>query len=134
MTLATAIYTHLTTDAGVAALVGTRVYPVTGPQQDEDSAVPSMLVYALSDRRHEYSMGAKQMVYDTWTFVCVAGNYDTAHSINDALIASLDHRRITLGGTGGVDVQTMQIVSSQDVPDEFELGIFQVRTDYEFVY
>ena len=134
MTLAEAIYSHLTADADVSALVGSAVYPVTAPQQDENSAIAPMIVYALSDRRHEYSFGDRALIHTTWTFICAAASYDLAHQISEALIAALDHYRGSLPAVSGVSVQNIELVNSQDVEDEFELGIFQVRTDFEIVY
>lgn len=134
MTLAAAIYAHLTADAPLAALVSTRIYPVTIPQADENAALQPELAYALVDRAHEYTIGAKALVMDTWSFVSVAATYDAAHQVNDALITAMDRYRGTMGGVGGVSVQTVQILSSKDVVDEADLGLFIVATDFEIIY
>ena len=134
MTLAAALYAHLTADAPLTALVSNRVYPVTIPQANENAAVQPEVAYALIDRAHEYTIGAKALVLDTWSFVSVAADYDTAHQVNDALIAALDRYRGTMGGVGGVAVQTVQIMTSQDMVEDVELGLFIVKTDFEIVY
>lgn len=134
MTLAAALYAHLTGTVGLAALVGTRVYPVQAPQADENAAIQPFVAYALVDRVFEYPMGAKVMTMDTWSFVAVASTYDDAHAVNDALIAALDRYRGTMGGAGGVSVQTATILGSKDLLDEAELGLYLVGTQFEIVY
>lgn len=135
MTLASAIYSYLTANVAIAALVGTRVYPVTAPQVDDNAAVEPMIVYALQDRAREYSFSGAAMTRDAWLFVAAAADYDTAHSVADALITALDHLNHTvMPSPSGVLVQHITLRTTQDIEDAFELGIFQVAAEFEFVY
>lgn len=126
MTLAAAIRAALLADSAVAALVGTRVYPVSAPQSDESVGIEPTIVYSLNGRDHEYSVDRRISAMLRWHLVCVSRDYDTSHALADAAIAALDRYRGVLGGTGGVAVKVVEILDERDLPDEFEIGVFLV--------
>ena len=84
MALGELIYTALTTDAGVSALVGSRVYPLYLPQ---DPTLPAVTYQQISRvRRSERSTVSRVRVQ----FDCWAQTYREARQLADTLRPALD--------------------------------------------
>jgi hypothetical protein len=133
MTLLTAIYAHLAANAGVAALASTRIYPMQAPQIDANADISPSIVFSLDGRRDEVAVNASRVISrTTWTFACLAATPDAAHGLNDAVIACLANHRGTLGGSGGVAVQYVELLDSSDFVDDLTLGFYIVTSTFEF--
>ena len=93
--LGPALYTHLTGNSSVAALVGTRIYPVTLPQ---DPVLPCITYQVVAEPRvHALDGASAPMPYvqiDCW-----AATYLAAGGLADVVSGVLDSFRGTLGGT-----------------------------------
>lgn len=135
MTLATAIYNHLTSDGVIQSIAGVRVYPVGAPQEDVDSGdLQCAVVYALLSRQHDYALpGNKTFDRYRWEFQCLAAEYDKAHELCEAVIASLNHFRGVMGGDGGVTVQHCILQDQRDETNEDLLarGIYGATAEFE---
>lgn len=135
MTLAAAIYSHLTNYAAIAAIAGVRVYPVGAPEEDIDSGVvQSAVVYALLSRQHDYALpGNKTLDRYRWDFQCIAADYDQAHELCVAVIDALNHFRGVMGGEGGVSVQHCILQDQRDDinQDLLERGMYGVTAEFE---
>lgn len=135
MTLATAIYNHLTGDATISAIAGVRVYPVGAPEDEIGSAsVQCAVIYSLLSRQHDYALpGNKTLDRYRWDFQCIAADYDQAHELCVAVIDALNHFRGVMGGEGGVSVQHCILQDQRDDinQDLLERGMYGVTAEFE---
>lgn len=96
-----AIYTHLAANAGVAALVGTRIYPILMP---ESPTYPAVVYRFLSEITYP-AMGAdtgithRRMQVDCW-----ADTRTGAQQLGDAVTSALSRFMGTVSYTGGSTV------------------------------
>lgn len=126
MLIEQAIFNHLSTDAGVAALVGTRVYPVMLPQ---GATLPAVTYMRVSSTRMR-TFGAPRMGrVARFQFTVWATTYLSRGAIVAALIDALEGYSGTLGGVGGVDVLAIQ---QEGQLDDYEptAKVFQSACDF----
>jgi hypothetical protein len=91
-----AIYSKLTGDAAVAALLGTRVYPEQAPQ---DGRTFPLVVYAASDEEVVRSYaGSSGLESRNVTIECAARTYAQAQDLAAAVKAALDGADGVFGG------------------------------------
>lgn len=91
-----ALYKELTTDAGVAALVSTRVYPRMIPQ---DASLPACAYQLISNvPEHSHSPGRSDFWRARYQITCTALTYDGASDLAEAVTQALDGFRGILGG------------------------------------
>lgn len=91
MTIEEKLFSVLTADAGVAALVGTRVYPVEAP----DRPTAPHIVYALIDREpirtHNAFGGSSGHIRKVTMRVSgLAKTYRQAKAVAEAILAAID--------------------------------------------
>jgi hypothetical protein len=114
----------LDADAGVTALVGTKVYGCTAP---EDEA-PPMLIYAKqSAEREPYLDEGTHIVRARLLVLCVALTYTSLKDLGEAVRLAL---RGKAGTYGGVLVEGTEL--SEEGPDEYEPGLKEFAQS--FVY
>lgn len=86
----------LVADAGVAALVGTRVYPTILPQ---NATLPAIVYFRVGGRTEH--KGIVKMTGSTRNFTvqvqAIGRNYDEADAVEEAIYAALDNEFATLG-------------------------------------
>jgi hypothetical protein len=87
-----AVYGRLSSDAGVSALVGNRIYPNTSPEN-----VYPMIVYDCQ-QEPEDSLEPMVLKEHTVTLTIVTTSYDQAQAIAAATLISLDRQGGTWGG------------------------------------
>jgi hypothetical protein len=111
------IYAKLTADAGVTALVSTRIYPVFIPQDAEYPAITYSAVYTPADNTK-----TDDATHDNCalTLRCWAAKYDDATEIDIAVRAAIDYVDLSGAGVsaGGVTVDVCEWVSSTDGLEE----------------
>lgn len=91
-----ALYSILTGDAGVAALVGARVYPATAPA----TASLPLCVYHTISRLAVRSVGSAVTVWQTRIQVtCYGSSYAQSKAVADAVRDALDLTTGTWDGT-----------------------------------
>ena len=100
------IYSVLTSDADVAALVGDRVYPVVRPG---DTAVPAIAYQLIDNVRHHGCGGASGWAESRWQLNCWAATFDGAIALAEAAIKALD-------GWSGARVDHIFVVDEGDLP------------------
>ena len=132
MTVEYAILTQLKATPAVTLIAGDRIYPVVA-KQTGDGAIQPYVVFSQSGRIEDLSWGATAMTTKRFDVAAVAENYDTAHELADAIVATLGNWNFAanglLGGALGVDVQNIAIEDQFDlVDDNFDLGFFMVQT------
>jgi hypothetical protein len=125
MTIEEALYSYLSTYAGLVALIGTRIYQVRLPQTPTLPAVTYMRVSA--PRLQAFDGTAKttaRFQLSAW-----ATSYAGAKAVAAQLVAALDSYSGTMGGVGGVPCDCT-VINDVDLVDP-ETGWYQVATDFE---
>lgn len=130
MTIATALYTHLRDDAGVSAIVGTRIYPMNAPPA---AVLPyvTFQVIALDDLRHMtgvVGVAETLMQLDSWGV-----SAGVARSLKEAIRTALH------GFSGPMGDEALDVRSStlRTARDDFErpagggtVGLYRVSQDF----
>lgn len=119
-----AVYSILTADSTLSALVGTRIYPNVVPQ---DVTLPAVAYQRISTSRvYSHSPGVSQLARPRFQFTSVARSYSDVKAVANALRGALD----AYGGTAAsVLVFTML---SQNEFDTFsdDGDLHTVRQDF----
>lgn len=114
MIIEQALFVELKTAAGITALVGTRVYPLILPQ---NAAFPAITFQKVSGSRSHSQSGPSNLAHPRFQISCWAKG-DTAYPDAKGLAAqvrqAIDGFKGTMGGAGGVDVQSCELVSEVD--------------------
>lgn len=87
MTFAEALYTALTADAGLSALVSTRIYPVRPPQ---GVVSPFIVWQEISHVPYETHGEVSTAGLRDIQLTCVADTYDGALALSSATLAALE--------------------------------------------
>lgn len=111
MVIEEALYAHLVGTAGVAALVSTRIYPQTIPQ---DVALPAIAYQRISGVREYSQSGPSQLAHPRFQLTCQAATYAGAKALANAVRAALSGYKGTMGGVGGVVVGGCFVVNETD--------------------
>ena len=105
MTLSQALFNYLSTYAGLASLVSTRVYPVALPQ---GATLPAVTYQRVSTVRRR-TFGAPRLGRQArFQFTVWASSYADREAIALQLIAALEGYSGTMGGGSGVVVLAIQ--------------------------
>ena len=91
----TALYTILSSDAGVSALVGARIYPVVIPQ---DVSLPAVAYQRISAARVYSHDGPSCLARPRFQFSCTAESYGAARAVVNAVRTALDGYNDTANG------------------------------------
>lgn len=130
MQLEAAIYAHLMADGDVTALISTRLYPLTIPQ---DIALPAAAYQRVSGPRWEAHTAPVGYASARVQFTCQAESYSAAKGLKEEIRKSLEGYRGTMGGTGGVKVHGVFVRSELDGYG-MTSSIYTVRLDMELMY
>lgn len=125
MTIEEAITAHLLADAGVAALVATRVYPVKMPQRP---TYPAVTYFRVSGPREHSQSGPSGLAHPRFQLDCMAATYAGAKTLAAAVRLALDGFRGSMGGGGGVDVNAVFIEDDRDDQDD-DIQVYWVSLD-----
>ncbi len=88
MSVETDLYTMITSDAGVAALVGTRVFPLVA---GTNAALP-LVVYRRTGDAQVRGMGADAMTQSIFRLDCWAVTFSAVKQLSDAVVAAVDRQ------------------------------------------
>ena len=80
------LYTRLTTHAGTAALVGTRVWPLVMPQGGK---LPAIVYQKVSDVRVYSHDGDSDLIRSRFQVGCYAKNYDDVKALEIQVVDAL---------------------------------------------
>lgn len=129
-----AVYSRLSSDSGVSALVGTRIYPWDAAPQDP--TIPYIVYVVESSDPVESLRGSSGLCYSDVRIDCVADRYLVSHEIAEAV-------RLALQGASwsasGINVRgTRCIDAASDRPADAEPGdegaMFHAVGLYELQY
>jgi len=115
MNVEESLYAELATHGGVAALVGTRIYPEELPQP---ATLPA-ITYSLSSTATEHTQRetASTIVIPDMQVQCWAETYSGAKALATQVKAALDGFVGQLGGAGGVNCW-ITMIDALDLGDE----------------
>jgi hypothetical protein len=102
MSLETKLYTLLSGNAGVVALVATRIYPLTAPQE---AAMPYVVYTRVSSGRLYSLTGYSNLEYPRMQVDCYGTTYSEAKLLSEAVVTAI--RAATTFGTEQDDPQEM---------------------------
>jgi hypothetical protein len=101
MSIETGLYSELTGDAGVSALVSTRIYPLQVPQ---DVAMPAVAYQQISGSPEYAHDGDSGLNWARFQFTCQAETYAGAKALAVAVKAALS------GASGTMDDTTVDVI------------------------
>lgn len=128
ITIEEGLYHFLTNNAGLVALVGTRVYPNRLPQSGTLPALTYQRIDSPRIATHD-TAGASGTARPRFQFDCWGATYATCKAVSDALRAALNGYRGTMGAADPVTVQSALI--QDETYDDFEdAGMGRMATDY----
>lgn len=114
MTLGEALYSYLSTHAGVNALVGTRVFPQVVPQGEPR---PAIAYFKVSDPTGR-TFGRRFFAKPRYQFNCWGESYASARAVGDAVKSALENYAGMMGGDAGVKVRMTYFQDDQELYDE----------------
>lgn len=111
MELEVALYTYLSTHAGLIALTSTRIYPDDLPQSPTYPAV----VFNMISGPRVHAMGSDPgLTYPRYEFTCWGSTKASARAVALQVIAALQDYTGTMGGAGGVTIQRIFLEDESD--------------------
>lgn len=117
-----AIRQILVNDAGVSALVGTRVYPI---HVDGPITTPYIKYLTVSDARYARSIRAARIQVSCW-----ADTYPAVRTLAEAVIATLDDYRGIVDGTA---IESIQFLNAPELY-EAETRLYHIPCDFRVTY
>lgn len=115
MTIEEAIFKHLSTYAGLTALVGKNIVPGDTPQSMANQA--GVAYFLISDPHIHKSGGDLDVYQPRFQFSCFGTSYSNACAVAAQVKAALQDYSGTMGGTGGVVVQHSFYEDANDLFD-----------------
>jgi hypothetical protein len=131
-TFHTALFDHLSTDAGVSALVGTRVYPTKAPQ---DAPLPCIIYQRFSDAAEHTQAGACDLASAFYQVDIIGENASSAAAVAEAVRNAMDGMRNVTAG--GFYIRSAHLTSEDDSSILFqgsENERYLVSQDWDFWY
>ena len=132
MLIEEAIFTRLCADAGVAALVEDRVYPVELPRPPR---YPAVVYHRISTPREHTHDGSAKFASPRFQFDCLGGTFLEARRVHEAVRLALDGFKGTMGTeSGGAGVEVHGSFCEDDRSDleteaDDELGVYSMSID-----
>jgi hypothetical protein len=118
------LHAHLSADAGVAALVGTRIYPLLLPQS---ATYPALTYSRVSGPRLDDLDGDAGLAHPAFQVTAWAPTYKAAKETAAAVRLALRGYR---GPMGAADVADVRMIGDFDLYDQ-EAKVFHVAADFE---
>lgn len=122
-----ALYSRLTGFAGLSALVSTRVYPATAPQ---DPTFPLIVYNRISGSRFESLAGSSGLARPRFQFDVYATTYSSAKAVAEQIRLALQGFR---GTVASVDIQAVNYNGDSDNYEE-DSELYVVSLDFEIIH
>lgn len=135
-TIEQAIYTLLSGDAALTAIVGTRIYPLRAPQS---GTYPLLVYQQIASQKVDSMQGGSGLDLSLWQFTCWGPDYLVAKQAIEALRILLQGYRgtVTVPAAGTVDIEGAFVEATRDdwddggAPDSGESPMFGAQVDYQ---
>jgi len=121
-TIESALYTLITSDSRVAALISDRIYPLLVPDK---TAFPSVAYQQISEVPMKTHTGPDDLRHERYQLTIHASDYDTARAVRRALSNCLDGY---VGDVGSVSIKEIQVQNEYDGFD-LDSDLSTVRMD-----
>jgi len=122
MTIGNDIFTKLTTDPGVSAIVSVRVYPSHFKQQGSKPAIRYSRLSSVNYLTMSVDTGIERIRYQ---IDAIAATYAEADALRDATKSALRRWRKT-------GIQDTYFISESDIFDD-ETRLYRVRMDFDII-
>ncbi len=130
MTILEAVHVHLSAQAGLTALVSTRIYTVGG---DADPGGDYVVFGVDAMPIHQFTDGPTTATASLRILAASADNIEAAELIAAQLTTALDQYSGTMGGAGGVVVKACWLESTE--PDvDAEIDLFFTTQEFQMIY
>lgn len=123
---ASALFARLTGDAGVTAIVGTKVFWNIVPQNTQ---LPYIRMQTISDPRPEHLKGLDAARVTRVQVDCFAAKYGTAREMSEKVITATR----TPGEFGGVQFGRVKPEGPRDLGEDTSAGIFVHRASMDLL-
>jgi len=123
MSIDSELYTRLTNDAGISALVSAKVYPVQLPQ---DVVLPAIVYFKVSGPRLHHLGGASGRAHARFQIDSWAATPLAAKNLADAV-------RSSLGGFTGTLTAIKASIKLDNERDDYEDGILAYRVIQDYI-
>jgi hypothetical protein len=120
-----AIYTILSGNVGVSALIGTRIYPDIAPQ---NAAYPFAIYTVNGTDPTDTKDGVSPMDLVDLGIVVYSETYDSAQTIARAIRTALDAK--AAGTYGGVSLQSIRFAGQRAAQMELDKHVYIVDSSY----
>jgi hypothetical protein len=118
------IAAFLAADAGVSALIGTRIYPMLLPQNAIKPAVVYSQVSGVRVTTHDKAKNFTDQVYQ---LQCIADDPKSVKNLSEKVRQAMEGFQGTMGAT---NVQGVFMTGERDAP--YQLDSLTYRTDLDF--
>lgn len=126
MHLEEALYTYLSTYAGLIALTSTRIYPEEKPQ----NCIMPAVVYSRISTPREHTMGTDPgLASPRFQFTIYDTNHKNMLDVKAQIKAALQDYSGVMGGAGGVTVQAV-ILDDENAGYDAETKQYYTDVDY----
>jgi hypothetical protein len=125
-----ALYSYLSTYSGLVSLIAKKIYPIIAP---EGTVVPYVTYTRISGQRYHAFRSDSGMTNPIFQFSCFGTSYGNAKAIAAQLRAALQNYSNTMGGVGGVSVQSVLLMDENDLYDE-EAKEYYTTIDFQFFF
>lgn len=123
------LYSHLSSDGNITALVSTRIYPEWMPQE---GTLPALVFSRISSPRRLDMEGSSGYMDVRMRVDCYASSYSAVKALADAVRVSLNNVTGTLGGES---VQRVMLLDDRDLGDVDGDAVYRrVALDFMVVY
>lgn len=120
-----AIYDILSNDAGVGALISTRIYPDIAPQ---NVAYPFVIYTIDQADPSDTKDGAAPIYLLSFSVQIYSESYDTTNAIANAIRSALGSK--TAGTYGGLSIQSIRFAGQQSTSMNVDRHIYIIEQTY----
>jgi len=121
-----ALYSYLSTYAGLSALISTRIYPDILPQSP---TVPAITYQSISKVREHLFRADSTLVKSRYQFSCFGNTRSSSKAVAKQIRFALQNYSGTMGGTGGVIVNAVEI-DGEDDNYESDTKLYSTMLDF----
>ena len=135
MELNDALFSYLSTHAGLSALVSTRIYPDKLPDKPTFPTVTFQLIG--EEETETFRQPTTDLLAGTYSFSVWASSRAVANSVSKQIRKAFKNYSGTMGGTGGVSVSAVRKVSritDVDLTREGAVISYKDIQDFEIWY
>lgn len=125
-----ALFSYLSTYSGLSTLISKKIYPIIAP---EGTAVPYVTYTRISGQRFHAFRSDSGMTNPTFQFSCFGTSYSNAKAVAAQLRAALQNYSGTMGGVGGVSVQSVLLIDENDLYDD-EAKVYYTTIDFQIFF